>query len=569
MLENRSFSDSGLQRIRHIHSIYGRNIVWKSQFHKEPIEKHKKNTLESEKGEKPEANENSLLLQAHFTLHLNATAPAFYTSETVANTKNPAFRLIIQPHLIDWFDFSLSKVVVRLWGKRAMEHDKELRLIVEWHLDLGLLSKIGNSFSDLIYYKFPENTVVLELADGFYCSEDIANRRPGSLEKKTDTSKLKRSYTYSHIIKLNTLKDCIFDTKRSSAEVRDSAEDMLKKSDDGLRLNRTIDHHKCSLVELESKVILQKKRNHTLKEKLKSVRESIESRKNQLKLSMGSCKSSFKGLEDNHRTLDSNMKMRHNKFQALNKRRKELVADLFCIYPIEQSYDDSQQFSIRGVCLPNSGHDGKNNESIATALGFTVHLVSLLAFYLEIPLRYPTKYMGSRATIKDLISLISGYREFPLYAKGVDPYRYEFGVFLLNKNIEQLMNAYGLIVMDLRHTLPNIHYFIQAILTTSVNCGPKSISMLSISSFANGGGGSLKPKSDDEEPEHHGCHRLQPKQNGDVVTVFSPSSSTHLPTKTMRSPNHVALTTFLSTPQPMAATSTLDTVTASSCCHGE
>ena len=27
---------------------------------------------------------------------------------------------------------------------------------------------------------------------------------------------------------------------------------------------------------------------------------------------------------------------------------------------------------------------------------------------------------------------------FPLYAKGVDRYRFEFGVFLLNKNIEQV-----------------------------------------------------------------------------------------------------------------------------------
>ncbi|RCH83597.1 hypothetical protein CU098_000137, partial [Rhizopus stolonifer] len=271
--------------------------------------------------------------------------------------------------------------------------------------------------------------------------------------------------------------------------------------------------------------------------------------------------------------LENNIKMRHSKFQALNKRRKELIADLFCIYPIEQSYDDSQQFSIRGVCLPNSSYDGKNNESIATALGFTVHLVSMLAFYLEIPLRYPTKPMGSRATIKDLISLISGYREFPLYTKGVDQYRYEFGVFLLNKNIEQLMNAYGLIVMDLRHTLPNIHYFIQAILTTSVNCSPKSISVLSISSFANGSGTSVKPESIEEEnTDYQGRHHLltlQPKHSNSVVIAPSPSSSAHLINKASRSSNHNASATLLSIAQPMTATSVLDTVTASSCYHDE
>jgi NO-binding membrane sensor protein with MHYT domain len=61
--------------------------------------------------------------------------------------------------------------------------------------------------------------------------------------------------------------------------------------------------------------------------------------------------------------------------------------------------------------LPNSIYDGQNDELIATALGFTAHLVSMLAYYLEIPLRYPTVPMGSRAIIKDQVSLINGSRE--------------------------------------------------------------------------------------------------------------------------------------------------------------
>jgi hypothetical protein len=65
-----------------------------------------------------------------------------------------------------------------------------------------------------------------------------------------------------------------------------------------------------------------------------------------------------------------------------------------------------------------------------------------------------------------------GYR-FPLYSKGVDTYRFEYGVFLLNKNIEmvrlnlqfstvspnglsQLMAERDLRALDIRHTLPNL-----------------------------------------------------------------------------------------------------------------
>ncbi|KAF8530997.1 hypothetical protein JB92DRAFT_328243 [Gautieria morchelliformis] len=49
-----------------------------------------------------------------------------------------------------------------------------------------------------------------------------------------------------------------------------------------------------------------------------------------------------------------------------------------------------------------------------------------------------------------------GPRMFPLYSKGVETYRFEYGVFLLNKNIEMLMMDRNLHVMDMRHTLPNL-----------------------------------------------------------------------------------------------------------------
>jgi hypothetical protein len=58
---------------------------------------------------------------------------------------------------------------------------------------------------------------------------------------------------------------------------------------------------------------------------------------------------------------------------------------------------------------------------------------------------------------------------FPLYAKGSDRYRFEYAVFLLNKNIEQLMNSQGLNIMDLRHTLPNLKYLILSLVSTPLS----------------------------------------------------------------------------------------------------
>jgi len=58
--------------------------------------------------------------------------------------------------------------------------------------------------------------------------------------------------------------------------------------------------------------------------------------------------------------------------------------------------------------------------------------------------------------IRDGISAMVGPRMFPLFSKGVDTYRFEYGVFLLNKDIELLMADRDLRALDMRHTLPNL-----------------------------------------------------------------------------------------------------------------
>jgi len=56
--------------------------------------------------------------------------------------------------------------------------------------------------------------------------------------------------------------------------------------------------------------------------------------------------------------------------------------------------------------------------------------------------------------------MTTGGRVYPLFMKGTIRYRFEYAVFLLNKNIEILSNHLGLRVMDLRQTLPNLKYLL-------------------------------------------------------------------------------------------------------------
>lgn len=124
--------------------------------------------------------------------------------------------------------------------------------------------------------------------------------------------------------------------------------------------------------------------------------------------------------------------------------------------------------------------DKKEVQSSATALGYVAHAVSLIAFYLEIPLRYPLRLGGSRTYICDyapsveptssdftsiLPSSSSKPMEFPLFLEGQDTTRSAYAVFLLNKDLEQLLNFIGVESLGPRHVLANLKELLNNILS--------------------------------------------------------------------------------------------------------
>jgi hypothetical protein len=141
--------------------------------------------------------------------------------------------------------------------------------------------------------------------------------------------------------------------------------------------------------------------------------------------------------------------------------RKELMEQLHTLYPI--AYDqDKRVYTIRGLHLPNAVYAGYDSDRIATALGHVVHLVVLMAQKLSVPLVYEMQMQGSRSCIRDVLSTMEE-SIYPLYAKGQQAFRFEYGVFLLNRNVEQLCRWYGVNVVDMRKTLYNLNALIDSI----------------------------------------------------------------------------------------------------------
>ncbi|KAK9899588.1 hypothetical protein P389DRAFT_191908 [Cystobasidium minutum MCA 4210] len=167
---------------------------------------------------------------------------------------------------------------------------------------------------------------------------------------------------------------------------------------------------------------------------------------------------------DNHQ-LDLNV---YRSIQlSASQRRASLISELSSIFPVDLVDAADILFSICGLPLPNGDFEGQqalqsskgvslDDDHISSALGYVAQAVQLLAAYLCVPLYYPLRCMGSRSLVQDPISQMKGPKIFPLYSRGVDKYRFEYAVFLLNKNIEQIMLEHHIGLIELSQTLPNL-----------------------------------------------------------------------------------------------------------------
>lgn len=137
--------------------------------------------------------------------------------------------------------------------------------------------------------------------------------------------------------------------------------------------------------------------------------------------------------------------------------RAQHAQALDALFPIVPIHAPSLLYSILGVPLPipigpkdpapplsltpaqtPEGCPRVDERTTAAALGYAALVVQLIANLggAAAGLAYPVTYAGSKSHVRDVVSVMQGPRSFPLYGRGVERYRYEYAVFLLNKDIE-------------------------------------------------------------------------------------------------------------------------------------
>ena len=153
---------------------------------------------------------------------------------------------------------------------------------------------------------------------------------------------------------------------------------------------------------------------------LSSMKDNLDVRRHFLMIAQQRLNIEKIQYKDNLLIYQENCRIDQINQQNLNKYRlfmmKEIFQEFYVIqriptHQLSKEFSSSStnltylHYSISGYELPNSKFSGLDSEKIATALGFTAHLVTLLAHWFNIPLRYPLSPIGSRCTIRDQVSI--------------------------------------------------------------------------------------------------------------------------------------------------------------------
>ncbi|KAK3986047.1 UV radiation resistance protein and autophagy-related subunit 14-domain-containing protein [Cladorrhinum sp. PSN332] len=408
------------------------------------------NTSPLTRQKKLEDTFDSKLANAFFSLHVEGEEEPVYISEDADRATNFNFSFFQLSDLASPIT-QTPRVTIKIWTKR--QDTWGLFLVDE--VDLRALNWLGT----LQNVHFPQNSLVFHMIDGIY-SLELSNKYPPPKQlPPTPTS------SYNALMRLATLDNSIQDalatrdalTKQINHLLPKAAEDQVPAAQDSLALTEKY------LSSQQRAVASAKKRNADL-------RASIDARRAAIATGRSLQEKADVDVQNATEKLALSKSLLSKTKEQIRGQRRRICEDLAAIYDISPiPASPPLSFTICGIPLPNTIYDStlrapSGEDALSAALGYVAQLADALQYYLSVPLPYPIRPFGSRSTIRDEISqLPEPQRDFPLYVPrggSSAQYRFDYGWFLLNKDIEALCASQGLRVVDIRHTLPNMKYLL-------------------------------------------------------------------------------------------------------------
>lgn len=401
-----------------------------------------------------------------FSLHVEDRTDPIYISEVVDKAMNPNFK---------FFDLGpcgpgvtrLDTLTIRVWAKS--ETMQNWQYLLDYTVQFRSLQFIGKTLEGF-RHPLPQNCVLFYMTDGIYTSfTDLPvqqRMRPELLAppKENPDGRVLPSSSYDALMRLSTLDDCIQDALTTRDRIADEIEGILISNKEDIFTVESVAETEESLRTVQAAVTAEKRRVAAARRRRDELQANILDRREKMKAGREQQLKAESEISEQRANIGQTKELLEKTLEDITGQRRRVCEDLLRIFPIEPVPGKALTFTIRGLLLPNSIFEDAKEDVTSAALGYVAQVVNLLSPYLSVMLPYPVSLHGSTSTIDDPLAISQNQqnhqRTYPLYMKNVVRYRFEYGVFLLNKNIEILSNSLGLRPLDIRHTLPNLKYLL-------------------------------------------------------------------------------------------------------------
>ncbi|KAL8671025.1 MAG: hypothetical protein Q9168_004457 [Polycauliona sp. 1 TL-2023] len=361
---------------------------------------------------------SSKLADTWFSLHCQGVSEPVYVSEIVEKAMNFDFRFFDLNTYGPWIT-RRDQLTIKFWARTGSQQD----------------------FTNL-----PLDEPVLANPTG---SKNAQNAQATS--------------NFDELMRLSNLDDCIQDALTTREKITSQIHSMLEKQKGDRELERSAAQAQDCWTSSKRAVSMAQRQIRAAQTRRSELQVSLGARRDAIRSGTASQERSQSHLVSSRTKLADDVSLHQEIRSGVTGQFRRVCEDLLQIYPVEPIPKKALAFTIHGLPLANATSPSLDVATTAAALGHVAHVTHVLSLYLSIHLPYPLTPCGSSSTVYDPISASlqsEAARTFPLNAKGVVTYRFEYGVFLLNSDIEMLMSRQGIKIVDLRHTLPNLKYLL-------------------------------------------------------------------------------------------------------------
>ncbi|KAH3668890.1 hypothetical protein OGAPHI_002645 [Ogataea philodendri] len=400
----------------------------------------------------------------------------FFTMNHFLDTTSPFYISRVFDNSVDMCeDLHLSGLNLKSFTINVyVKVDGQWKFLVQHNVKLSFLVNLGNDL-DVIEsnLKHHPNLLLLRMNDDNYyiqSSSDIPTDTIAKLKaiaaRKLEMSHLHEQPTcsFDQIMKLNNLTICIVDLLSSKKALMEKIEAAI---DESLVVQPSTMVSDCLSMLLDSQNLTTKMLGQQIS-RLKEIKSIKQQHINQF--------SANKHQREDF--VHYTVQLESTSVETA-KEKSRIANTLLRIFPIDSN--SKLEFSLLGYHMPHSFNFLKmmrsDIERFNALLGIVVLLVSKLSQYLKVPLRYPLKFFGSNSYITDPVSKMqTKLRIYPLFIVQNSnlAIRFEFGLSLLLKNLQQLFESENLTKLDDHDLLANLKVLLTCISSdeeTRINSG--------------------------------------------------------------------------------------------------